>query len=251
MSLSGVARFLKAARRRTLDARPLANSFTSIHYSGSTYSLWHVAAEITRRCSSGLVLDAGSGRGGWKAVIEGAGGRRESLDIAAKPGEALDWIADLTDMPQVDTARFDNIVCHQVLEHVPRPHRAMSELTRVLKPGGRLVLSVPHLSRLHEMPHDYFRYTREGLRILIEDAGMTVEEMRPYGGIFTFVHHQVSTLCMGLATLTGPLYPVFVALNAPFSMLSTGLDWLIDRARLAPNGYVVIARRPPHPDTDD
>lgn len=235
--------FLKRARQRTLDSWPSASDPANIYFSGTTYALWRVAAKLTAEHATGLVLDAGSGRGGWKKVIEAAGGRRETLDIALKPGAALDWVADLTDMPHVPAGRFDAAICHQVLEHVPRPHKAAAELARVLKPGGALVLSAPHLSRLHELPHDYFRYTEAGLRTVLSDAGFEIMTLRPYGGIASFVHHQFATLFLGVASLTGPFYPAFVALNAPFSMLAAGLDGLIDARGMAPNGYVCLARK--------
>ncbi len=244
MGVSKIAGFLKATRQRSLDRHPLASDPVNIYFSGTAFTLWRATVDATRLHSKGLVLDAGSGRGGWRAVIESTGATREALDITERPGTALDWIADLTAMPDVPSDRFDNVICHQVLEHVPRPQAAMGELARVLKPGGGLLLSVPFLSRLHELPHDYFRYTDAGLRILIEDAGLETVEIRSYGGIMSFLHHQFSTLFLGLATLTGPLYPVFVLLNAPLTLLAVGVDWLADRSGLAPCGYVAVVRKP-------
>ncbi|MEM9048020.1 MAG: class I SAM-dependent methyltransferase [Pseudomonadota bacterium] len=235
---------LKTRRQRTLDRYPFADDWVNILFSGTSLTLWQATKKPSRRYATGRVLDAGAGRGGWRRVIERAGGRRESLDIQAHPGEALDWVADLTDMPQLPAAQFDCVICHQVLEHVPRPQAAMAEMTRVLKPGGTLVLSVPHLSRLHELPHDYFRYTKGGIRVLCEDAGLQLGEIRPYGGIFSFLHHQFATIFLGLASLAGPLYPVLVALHAPLSLLAAGADRLIDRAGMAPTGYVAWAHRP-------
>lgn len=243
MAISAVE-FLRRARNRALDRRPAASDFANIYFSGTTFALWRRAAKPTAEYSTGLVLDAGSGRGGWKSVIEGAGGRRESLDILQGPGERLDWVADLTDMPQVPSNRFDAAICHQVLEHVPRPHKAAGELARILKPGGILVLSAPHLSRLHELPHDYFRYTEAGLCALMSDAGLEILNLRSYGGVLSFIHHQLSTLLLGLASLTGPFYPAFVLLNAPFSILAASLDTIIDAKSMAPNGYICVARKP-------
>jgi SAM-dependent methyltransferase len=243
MKSSGLAGFLRSARQRSLDRHSLANDPVNIYFSGTTFTLWRAAVAATRAHSKGLVLDAGSGRGGWRSVIESNGANREALDITERPGVDLDWIGDLTAIPDVPSERFDNVVCHQVLEHVPRPQAAIGELARVLRSGGGLVLSVPHLSRLHEMPHDYFRYTGAGLRVLIEDAGLEIVEISPYGGIMSFLHHQFSTLFLGFATVTGPLYPMFVLLNAPLTVLSAALDWLIDRSNLAPNGYVAVARK--------
>jgi SAM-dependent methyltransferase len=238
-------RFLKRSREAMLDRHPLADDPINFLFSGCTYALWRAAAVPTRLAAAGgLVLDAGSGRGGWSRVIAAAGGRRESLDIAPRGDERPDWIADLTAMPGVPDARFDAVVCHQVLEHVPAPWRAMAELHRVLRPGGGMVLSTPHLSRRHELPHDYFRFTEEGLIRLARDAGFDVEGVVRYGGVLTFLHHQFSTLGLGALAAWRPFYLCFIALNAPLSMLTARLDRLLDPRGLAANGVVVVLRRP-------
>jgi SAM-dependent methyltransferase len=242
----GLLGLLSSSRKRTLDRSPSAGAFENIFYSGTTYSLWRVAEPLTRSSCRGLVLDAGSGRGAWKEVIAQAGASRESVDIAPKANEEVTWIADLTDMPQVPSNRYDATVCHQVLEHVPLPSAAIGELYRTLKPGGVLVLSVPHLSRQHELPHDYFRYTPGGLRRLLVDQGFVIERLETHGGLLTFIHHQFSTMFLGLAAITRPTHVVAAILNAPFSWLASTIDRMVDRRGLLANGVVVVARKP-HP----
>jgi SAM-dependent methyltransferase len=241
---ASVLGFLKEARRKTLDQAPSAGAFANIYYSGTTYALWRAAEPVTRRCATGLVLDAGSGRGAWRDTIIRNGAVRESVDIAPKHGEQVTWIADLTDMPQVPSDRYDAAVCHQVLEHVPKPQAAIDEIYRTLKPGGILVISVPHLSRQHELPHDYFRFTPGGLARVLRDAGFEVEELTTYGGLLTFVHHQVSALLLGAAAILRPLYWVVTLLNAPFSIGAAATDRLIDRHGLLANGVLAVARKP-------
>lgn len=113
-----------------------------------------------------------------------------------------------------------------------------------MKPGGALILSVPHLSRRHELPHDYFRFTQEGLEALLEDAGYAQIVTRPYGGILSFIHHQTSFILPG--TLLG--VPVLgcgaAALNAVWSWLLSSIDSAVDRGALIPVGIVVVARKP-------
>lgn len=231
---------LQSSRLKSLDRQPAADAFENVYFSGTTYSLWRAAAGPTAQHSVGLVLDAGSGRGAWAPIIS-RGGTRESVDIAPKAGEQVTWRADLTDMPEVPSDRYDAAVCHQVLEHVPDPAAAARELLRVLKPGGTLVISVPHLSRQHELPHDYFRFTPQGLRRLLEDAGFEIRSITAYGGVFSFLHHQFATAFIGLAAIARPLHALAVVLNAPLSILAAKLDDALDRRRLLAVGVIATA----------
>jgi SAM-dependent methyltransferase len=82
---------------------------------------------------------------------------------------------------------FDSVLCTQVLEHVPTPWETVAEISRVMKSDGTLLLSVPQAWRLHEEPHDYYRYTKFGLKYLVESAGMTLEKILPQGGVWVHV----------------------------------------------------------------
>jgi SAM-dependent methyltransferase len=67
----------------------------------------------------------------------------------------------------VRDASFDVVLCTEVLEHLPEPQRAIDEMFRVLVPGGRLLLTTRFLFPIHDAPHDYFRFTKYGLRHLL------------------------------------------------------------------------------------
>jgi SAM-dependent methyltransferase len=55
--------------------------------------------------------------------------------------------------------KFDAVVCSELLEHVPDPKGVLSEVHRVLRSGGSLLLCVPFMNRIHGDPYDYGRYT--------------------------------------------------------------------------------------------
>src|ERR1700733_9563621 len=93
-----------------------------------------------------------------------------------------------------DDRTFDTVLSAQVLEHTPEPLALLVEMARVLRPGGRLILSVPFSFRLHEEPRDYFRYTPHGLRSLCEAAGMRVTETLPFGSVWTAIAHKVNSM---------------------------------------------------------
>jgi SAM-dependent methyltransferase len=69
---------------------------------------------------------------------------------------------------------YDFVVLDEILEHVPKPWIATREVHRVLKPGGCLITSSPFMIAEHKVPMDYWRFTKDGLRVLLEDFA-TVE----------------------------------------------------------------------------
>lgn len=108
-----------------------------------------------------------------------------------------DVIGSAEDIPLPDNS-VDSILCTQVFEHVARPHIAIKELFRVLKPGGKCLLTVPQTNELHEEPHDYYRYTKYGLTTLLEDAGFHVEAMDQRGKYHSMmmqirIRHMINT----------------------------------------------------------
>jgi SAM-dependent methyltransferase len=230
-------------RRRELDAW--------LHRRGLTHTL-SLAAHLThrrvRRLIEGLppgrVLDAGSGRGPHRRALERRGCEVLALDVEDRGG--ADLLGDLQAMPEVATASMDGVVCTQVLEHLPRPWDAVAEIGRVLRPGGWLVLSAPHLSPIHEAPHDYYRYTRFALRRLLEEREFEVRSVEAAGGLVAFLAHGGSaawlSLVGGLPLLRRPAW----ALNYLFGVLLLApLDrWLGLRA-IYPTNYVALAVKRP------
>lgn len=66
---------------------------------------------------------------------------------------------------------FDTVMLLEVLEHLPEPHRALREASRVAKVGGTVIVSVPFLYPIHDAPQDFRRWTRFGLLDLVRSAG--------------------------------------------------------------------------------
>jgi SAM-dependent methyltransferase len=87
--------------------------------------------------------------------------------------------------PLREPRQFDVVICEQVLEHVPDPWAAASNLRGLCAPGGHVIVSTPFLVRVHELPlfgmGDYWRFTPSGLRTLLERAGLQVESVGSWG----------------------------------------------------------------------
>ncbi len=91
---------------------------------------------------------------------------RVSVDIDPKSG--ADIICDAHELP-VESESFSMILCTEMLEHMYNPKKAVDEMYRVLKPGGTLLLTTRFVYGLHDIPHDYFRFTKYGLRELFKE----------------------------------------------------------------------------------
>lgn len=89
-----------------------------------------------------------------------------SIDI--DPDRAPDIVGDICRIP-LPANLFDVVVVAEVLEHVKRPADAVANLYGALKPGGKLILTTPFVFPMHDRPHDYFRFTKHGLDLLLQD----------------------------------------------------------------------------------
>lgn len=140
--------------------------------------LWR-ALEAALGSLEGRVLDVGCGHKPYRAlcgprVTEYTGVDREGSDADA------DVRAEAWSLP-FDDGSFDAVVSFQVLEHLRDPSACVREMARVLRPGGRVVLTAPGVWSLHEAPHDYWRFTRYGMSALLDDLGFDEIEVRPLG----------------------------------------------------------------------
>jgi SAM-dependent methyltransferase len=86
----------------------------------------------------------------------------------------VDVFGDGMALPFQDGA-FDTLLSFEVLEHVPDPDACVREFARTLRPGGRLLLTVPFSAPLHQLPFDFYRYTPRGLQVLLERHGFELE----------------------------------------------------------------------------
>ncbi len=141
--------------------------------------------EQVREYFKGKVLNAGCGNRDLSEIIKEFGGDEiVNYDIESTIPDAV--IGSLVDTPFEDNT-FDSIICNAVLEHVPLIDSVMSELSRVLKPGGFLIAGVPYLQPYHLNPTDFRRYTRQGLEELGEIHGLDTVTILP-------VHNITQTL---------------------------------------------------------
>jgi len=144
--------------------------------------------------AKGKLVDYGCGNKPYQSFLSNVE-NYIGVDVEQNNLGNVDVILGIGDHLPMESESVDTVLSTQVLEHVPDPARYVKEASRVLKRGGRLILTCPGAYMLHEEPRDYFRYTKYGLKYLIEACGLKIVRIDPAGGAWrllgqTFLNHR-------------------------------------------------------------
>ncbi len=158
---------------------------------------------------------------------------------------AMDIQAPADDLP-LDDESFHAVLLTQVLEHVPDPPRVLSELRRVLRPGGRLYLSAPLVWELHELPFDFYRYTSVGLEHLLHAAGFEEVSVEPRNDCFSTLAQLMRNMSHVMGRAPDGLDDRREVAARLLRDLARQVAELapLDVERTLPLGYAAVATRP-------
>lgn len=211
-------------------------------------------ASIARQIPPGArVLDAGAGSCRYQPLFQHC--HYESQDFAQYEGEnhcygQLDYVGDIGAIPVVD-GYFDCILCTEVLEHLPEPERAISEFARILKKGGRLILTAPLGSGIHMAPYHYFGgFSRYWYDYALPKYGFEIRSIQANGGFFKLYGQEsqrfLALLSPSSQTARILFFPVKLILAMWFRLLMPFVGYLLDPLDGQKDftaGYFVVASR--------
>lgn len=149
------------------------------------------------------LLDAGAGEQQYKrlcghltyvsqdfAQYNGVGDKA-GLQMGKWDNSNLDIVSDISAIPAPD-ASFDVILCTEVFEHLPDPIAAIKEFSRLLKPGGRVIITAPFCSLTHFAPyHFYTGFNRYFYETHLKASGFADPQIEFNGNYFEFVAQEV------------------------------------------------------------
>ena len=153
--------------------------------------------------ASSRILDAGAGTQRYRRYCEHLDYVAQDFaeydgkgdDSALQTGDfdygELDIVSDITSIPEAD-ASFDAIMCIEVLEHLPDPVQAIKEFSRLLKPGGQLILTAPFSSLTHFAPYHFSSgFNTYWYKTHLTENNFDSLELIPNGNFFEFISQEL------------------------------------------------------------
>lgn len=202
----------------------------------------HLEKFIKKHQNNGLTLDIGCGKSPYAKFFP----NRIGVDIDKKKN--ADVVASIYQLPFKEE-KFDNILCIEVLEHLYFPEKAIKQMQRVLKRKGILILTTRFLFPLHDVPNDYYRFTKYGLKYLFKDWQIIkLEEETNTLETFSVLLQRIAYQCKGWLLEPLKLFIFLIAKIIPlFSFLIKKEYGDISKTKLETNimtsGYYLIVRK--------
>jgi SAM-dependent methyltransferase len=204
------------------------------------------------------LLDAGAGEQRYRRFCshldyvaqdfgqyDGSGDSR-GLQTGTWDASGVDIVSDITAIPRASSS-FDVVLCTEVLEHVPDPLKALDEFARLLRPGGKLIMTAPFGSLVHFAPYFFATgFSRYWYEHHLSHRGFVVETLTPNGDWFDVLYQETLRLPQ-LAWRANPFGGIFMTPFALMMMLALRL-YRMARMRnatsdIATFGFHCVARK--------
>jgi len=208
------------------------------------YSIWHMFCPALMlvngprsilyyvKNDAPIILDVGSGP-------ERIG--KEFINVDIFPFPEVDIVADASSLPFADNS-IDGVVSESVLEHVRDPKKMADEMSRVLKIGGYLYVSVPFIHPFHASPNDFNRWTINGLEYLFKDLEIVEKGVRsgPWSALLLFLAYFLGVLfSFGSEKVAPFLAHIFMLILGPLKYLDLIIMKLPGSHVVATHVYII------------
>ena len=177
----------------------------------------------------GKLLDVGCGEKPYKSIFQNTDyfgidhkrySRYKGKNTDQKPDKYFDDKYTRDGILPFANNLYDVVCSFQVLEHVKNPSKLLKEMTRVLKPKGYMILTVPFIWGLHEEPKDYYRYTEYGIRSMIVKNKCKLIMIKKQGGVLSVIENSLMNYLVELNKKNFYYYLLTIPMYIPILLLS-------------------------------
>ncbi len=233
--------FIKSSRKKIdLD---LSKSKMRKMLSPIYYSQYKLTIPITQKYIRGNLIDIGCGYSPYKAILSKNVSKYEGIDIIPY-NEDVTYLGNILVKNPFRENQFDCAISFEVLEHIPNFDHFLKQIHKIIKPNGYFIISVPHLSRLHEEPFDFYRFTKYGLIEIFTRNRFDIVEIASKGSLLSFLGHQVSNLFVSAFWQIPLLKYVVLFLNfLLITVPSFWVDRVFDKNGIFAQGYILVAKK--------
>jgi SAM-dependent methyltransferase len=194
----------------------------------------------------GKILDVGCGNKPYKHLFNVSSyiGLDYDKDGTNKNPDA-DFIYDGTIFP-FENEVYDSLICNEVLEHVFNPDQFISEINRVLKLGGTLLITVPFVWDEHDQPYDYARYSSFGLKHILEKHGFEIMMHKKSMNDIRVIFQLINTYIHKIFLKNNNHYIEIILtmlLCSPFNILGSFLGWILPKNNDLYLDNIVLAKK--------
>lgn len=145
-------------------------------------------------------------------------GDQQGLQTGKWDTSQIDIVCDIVAIPEAD-ASFDAILCSEVFEHLPDPLKAIDEFARLLRPGGKLILTAPFASLVHFAPYHYASgLSRYWYEYHLPLRHFQISTLLANGDWYAYLKQELLRLS-GMARRSGDWH-------WPLALLVAGIGWL-------------------------
>jgi SAM-dependent methyltransferase len=159
----------------------------------------------------------------------------------------VDVPCDLNQPLPFGDSTFDTIIISDVLEHIAQPDLLWSEMARILKPFGKILVSVPFLYRIHEAPYDYYRYTEFALRNFVDKNRLKIVELKTLGGLPEVLTDMIAKNVVRVPLIGTLSAKILQKLCTLFLKTSSGKKVSEKTGKIFPLGYFIVVQKPSAP----
>lgn len=185
-----------------------------------------IVAEFAQR-QQGKLFDYGCGGSPYRSLFAGCS---EYIRADITPGPNIDRLLTSEGRTSEADNAYDVVFSAQVLEHVRNPQDYLAECYRILKPGGRLLVTTHGMYHEHGCPHDFHRWTSNGLSEAFTQCGFKITQSQKFTTGFRAAVQLTNYLIFQTRTPGNPLLSFMLGVNRKLHRLTLpGLNYLAAR----------------------